>query len=365
MAVAAEVMRAVQASLDRRMMLMLVGGLVAAPHAAALPSRDLRWDAIVSKSGRQGTVDTVAAALLLARRAGKPFRILIERGIYMEKLQIDVPDVTIRGEGEDSIISFGAAAGLLDPQGRPWGTGGSATVTVTAPGVTLSDLTVRNSFDYLDNRRTDAVKGAQAVALSLAPGADRSLVRRCVIEGYQDTLYVREGRALFAHCRISGTVDFIFGGAAAVFDRCEIRSRAIPGAELQGYLAAPSTPIGQAVGLVFSKCRLSREADVPDESVYLGRPWRAGGNMQLLGAAAFIECWMDKHIRTDGWTSMGYRDPAGISRQLTPQEARLFEWGSKGPGAHAPNPTRRMLDRSELVRFGQPAMFGDWRPTGQ
>ena len=348
--------------LNRRALLVL-GGLVAVSPATARHVRKPGWDAIVSMSGRPGTVESVAAALLLAREAGRPFRILLERGIYVEKLVIDVPDVHLQGEGDGAVISFAAAAGLRDPLGKPWGTGRSATVIVTAPGVTLSDLTIRNSFDYLDDRRTGASGGAQAVALLLAPGADRSMVRRCSIEGYQDTLYVREGRALVSGCHISGCVDFIFGGAAAFFERCEIQSRNVPGAEPQGYVAAPSTPAAQSVGLVFSKCRLTREPGVPDGSVFLGRPWRAGGNMQLTGAAAFLDCWMDAHIQPAGWTSMGYRDPAGISRQLTPQEARLFELGSRGPGARPERPTRRMLDRVDAARFRARAMFRDWRPA--
>jgi len=304
-----------------------------------------RYDALVSRSGGAGGFRTLAAALAAAPAGDAPWRIRVARGIWREKLVIRRPNVTVEGEGPGTVLVFGASAGMQRPDGAgPWGTGGSASLTVEAPGVSLRGLTIRNDFDFLGARRDPAGNGAQAVALSLAAGADRTSVADCAIEGYQDTLYAREGRARFRGCTISGGTDFVFGGAAALFDRCRIVSRHVPDAEVQGFVAAPSTPAVQPVGLVFRGCRLEREAGVPDASVWLGRPWRAGGNMALTGAAAILDCWMDGHVRPEGWTWMGYRGPDGEQRRLTPQEARLVERGSRGPGAAAAGPTRRMVD---------------------
>lgn len=346
-------------TLDRRALLAGAAALAALPAHAA-PRRTLT----VGKSRRPGTFATLAAAVEQARTLRGPVLIRLEPGIYEEKLRIDVPDLHITGAGPASIVSFGAAAGLNDPQGRKWGTGGSASITVTAPGVTLANLTIRNSFDYLTNHRTRAVDGAQAVALSIARGADRAVVRNCAIAGWQDTLYVQEGcRAWFDRCTISGNVDFIFGGATAIFEGCEIRSRFVPGMEIQGFVAAPSTPIEVPAGLIFRNCRLTREPGLPDDSVWLGRPWRAGGNMRLTGAALYDRCWMDSHIREAGWTWMGYTDPEGVRRQLTPAEARLFEHGSTGPGAKVDSATRKRLDSAHLRWFTLENTFGGWRPA--
>ena len=346
--------------IDRRAFLAVALTATISIPARAAPRRP---DAIVSKSGRAGTVPTLGEALHIVRRLARPSRILVERGEYEEKLRLDVADLHLEGEGPQSIISFGAAAGLLDPAGKKWGTGGSATLAVAASGVSLSRLTVRNSFDYLQDRITNASGGAQAVALSIVRGSDRVTVRDCTIEGYQDTLYVQEGcRTWFRNCAISGNVDFIFGGATAMFEQCEIRSRFIPGATVQGYVAAPSTPATVPTGLVFDRCRLTREQGLPDASVYLGRPWRAGGNMQLTGAATYLNCWMDAHIRADGWTSMGYRDPAGVRRELTPQEARLYEYGSLGPGAGPAGATRRHLSSEQVPLYRSGNGLGGWRP---
>lgn len=344
---------------DRRTLLAggAAMGLLAPAAAAANP------EIIVSTSGRPGTQPTLTAALAVARSLRRPASIRIEAGLYQEKPIVDIPGLHLAGEGPDSVVSYGAAAGLPDPQGRKWGTGGSATLTVTAPGVTLARMTIRNSFDYLKDKVTNASGGAQAVALSVARGADRIIVRDCTIQGYQDTLYVQEMcRAWFSDCRISGNIDFIFGGATALFDRCELKSRFAPGAAIQGYIAAPSTPKNVPAGLVFEKCSLVREALVPDHSVFLGRPWRAGGNMRLLGAAAFLDCWMDAHICGEGWSAMGYTNPAGIRAQLTPQEARLFEGASLGPGAGRSSPARRLLSTGEMRFFQRDRLFGDWHP---
>lgn len=321
-----------------------------------------RRELLVDKRGQKGAFPTIAAALDRARLIGAPARIRVRPGRYVEKLTVDVPGLVIEGEGTESLIEFGAAAGHIAPDGRPWGTGRTATLTVAAPDVTLRNLTIRNSFDYLDDRRTGASGGAQAVALKGEDSADRLTVQHCRIIGYQDTLYVRSPRAAFFDCLVSGTVDFIFGHALACFDRCEIVSRWIPGAEVQGYVAGPSTHEDQPLGLVFRRCRLRREPGVPDASVWLGRSWRAGGNMSLTGAAAFIQCWMDAHIRPEGWTSMGYRGPDGEQRWLTPQEARLFEWASEGPGAAGFGPTRRGMPQEALRMALSDDLFGNWHP---
>ncbi|VFQ71938.1 unnamed protein product [Cuscuta campestris] len=63
----------------------------------------------------------------------------------------------------------------------------------------------------------------QAVALMVA--GDRGAFYRCKISGYQDTLFAHSNRQYFRDCAIYGTVDFIFGDSAAVFQNCAIRPR--------------------------------------------------------------------------------------------------------------------------------------------
>ena len=56
--------------------------------------------------------------------------------------------------------------------------------------------------------------------------SDRTEFRNCRFLGWQDTLYAAAGRQYYQDCYIAGHVDFIFGNAAAVFDHCEIHSKA-------------------------------------------------------------------------------------------------------------------------------------------
>lgn len=333
--------------IDRRM--VLAGGL-ALPIAARAAGQ---WDAVVDP--RTGTL---GAALARAEAAGgKPFRILIKPGVLVEKLTVRAPNVTIEGSGPGTILQFGASAGMQAPDGRNWGTGRSQTLAIEAPGVTLRNLTIRNSYDYIGARRDAAGNGSQAVALAVGRGADRTTVERCRLEGYQDTLYVHT-RSLFSGCRIVGGVDFIFGGAAAWFEGCEIVTRFVPGAEGSGYLTAPSTPLAQKFGLVLHRCRLTHEPGVPAGSAWLGRPWRAGGNMELTGQSVFLHCWMGAHIRRAGWTWMGYKGSDGALKRLTPPEARLFEYQSTGPGAGPAGPDRRFLTAAEAAEFTRANVIG-------
>ena len=90
------------------------------------------------------------------------------------------------------------------------------------------------------------------MALHLDRGSDRAAFVDCVFSGWQDTLYANAGRAYFKQCIILGHIDFIFGAGVALFDDCDIVSRA------GGFIAAPSTPPLQRYGLVFVGSRLGR-----------------------------------------------------------------------------------------------------------
>jgi pectinesterase len=125
-------------------------------------------------------------------------------------------------------------------------------------------------------------------------------------------------RQHFIDCRIEGDVDFIFGGADAVFDRCEIISRS-RGEAVNGYVTAPSGFSG-GLGLLFRDCRFT-SPDCPPGSVYLGRPWRPRGK------AALLRCFIGGHINPAGWASWG----------LGKNYAFFAEYANTGPGASLDN----------------------------
>ena len=317
---------------------------------------------------------TIAAAIAAAPADGaQPYRIRIARGYWREKLVIDKPNVHLVGADRHAcVIGYDAAAGHRRPDGEPWGTWGCASVTVRAPGFAATDLTIENAFDYLAHLRAPTLEtvgsnGAQAVALMLDAGSDRVRLERVDVVGHQDTLFVDAGRSLLRDCRVSGSVDFVFGGGVCVLERCEIVSRFRPGKERQGYIAVPSTPASQAHGLVFRACRLLREPEVPRASAATVSPapptrtFADGryGDPGVRGSAAFVDCWMDEHIDSIGWDAMAYTARDGSRVMFAPGEARLGEIGSRGPGA-AMGERRPWLNDEYTFTLSTKAVLGDW-----
>ncbi|GAB2697700.1 pectinesterase family protein [Paenibacillus thermoaerophilus] len=234
----------------------------------------------------------------------QPVTIRIRRGVYREKVDIPdtKPDLTIVGEdAEHTVIVWNDHAGKPDRRGRPMTTFGTATMRIAADGVRVEHLTIANEAGWgpgID----------QAVALYVA--GDRCVFRGVRLLGWQDTLYAGRGRHYYADCHIEGHVDFIFGSATAMFDRCEIRSLR------DGYVTAASTPRDVPFGFVFRDCRLTRAPEA--NAVYLGRPWRAWAY------TVFIRTWMDAHIVPAGW------DPWGDESNKS--TSRYGEYASSGPG---------------------------------
>lgn len=353
-------------------------GLLALPALTAchgLSFRKQYFDVCVTKDASKfpGTAvfDSVTAAIASAPSNGRhPFRIRITRGHWREKILIDKPNIHLIGDDRsDCIISYDAAAGMPRPDGTPWGTWGCASVIVRAADFHAENIRIENAFDYVGNLSAPKFEvigpnGAQAVALMLDAGADRSVLKNVDITGHQDTLFVDAGRSLFQHCKISGSVDFIFGAGTAFFEGCEIVSRYRPGKERQGYIAVPSTLQTQTHGLIFHRCRLLRESDIPDASVALGRAWRPGkqfsdgkyGDPAVLGTAVFLSCWMDAHIDPKGWDAMAYTTRDGQRVMLQPETARLYEFDSRGPGA-AHSMTRKWLDQKQAEAYSYKKVF--------
>lgn len=327
------------------------------------------------------TYSTIAAALAAAPDASvRPWVIVLNDGAYREKLTITKPNICLLGSGKDTCrIVFDAYAGAQKPDGTgQWGTQGSATITVKAEGFSVYHLTMANDFDFLANDSRDPdganrIGASQAVAVFLSDGADKSLFYDVALSGYQDTLFADCGRSLFSHCTISGNVDFIFGGGAALFEQCDIisRPRATPHILPAGFIAAPSTANGNRFGLIFRHCRLAKEdADQPAGSHYLGRPWHptrdfADGRYadpDAVGQAVFLECYMEDHIASDGWTAMSGLAKEGHRKWFHPLgDARFLEYQCTGPGARI-NQHRPQLSDADALTYAPRDILGDWQP---
>nr|WP_319777097.1 pectinesterase family protein [uncultured Sphaerochaeta sp.] len=281
--------------------------------------------------GEGNAFSSVAEALGAAEGYwGLPVEIRLSPGIYHERLHITQPRITLCGEdGGESIITFDHGAYEILPDGIKRGTFRTATVFVEGRDFSARNITFKNA----------AGPGDQAgQALALFVDTEKSRYEKCRFIGHQDTVFLaplpptekekggftgpteyrqrRMGAHYFMDCFISGDIDFIFGGAAALFEECEIFSRNRD-REVNGYVAAPCTPEGEAAGFVFYHCRFT--SDCPPRSVFLGRPWREYGKIDL------IECELGEHIRKEGFDDWGKESAHGLFR--------FSEGGCHGPGA--------------------------------
>lgn len=237
-----------------------------------------------------------------------PETIFIKRGIYKERVEITLPDITLIGEAADeTVITCGYYARMILPDGKKRGTFRSYTFLVNASHFRAYNITVENSAGF-------GKEVGQAIAV-YAEGDD-IVFKNCRILGHQDTLFtgplpLKEkenggfvgptefspripGRQLYEDCYICGEVDFIFGSATAFFKNCTLYAlnRNEP---INSYYTAPSTYEEQKYGYVFDHCRFT--GNCPPRSVMLSRPWRIHAKTVLL------HCQLDGQI-----TETGYHD---------------------------------------------------------
>lgn len=264
------------------------------------------YNFVVAADG-SGDFTTVQAAINAVPdyRKADTTRILVRRGVYKEKLVVAKSKQNVKLVGEDgTVITYDDYASKPNIFGENMGTSGSASVYIFGPGFTAVNITFENSAGSV----------GQAVACHVA--ADKVVFRHCRFLGFQDTLYTfGEGtREYYEDCYIEGTVDFIFGKAEAVFNRCVLYSK-----RTGGYLTAPATPEGQPYGYVFYDCKLEAADSVARGSVWLSRPWRP------YAKAVFIRCDMGQQIRHEGWHDWG--------RASNHQTAFYAEYQCTGKGA--------------------------------
>ena len=137
----------------------------------------------------------------------------------------------------------------------------------------------------------------QAVALRV--GSDLSAFYKCDILAYQDTLYVHSNRQFFISCLVAGTVDFIFGNAAALFQDCDIHARRPNSGQKNMVTAHGRTDSNQNTGIVIQKSRVGATSDLQavmsNFKTYLGRPWKTHSR------TVFMQSSITDVIHPDGW----------------------------------------------------------------
>jgi len=277
--------------------------------------------------------------------AGPGGRVFIEiaPGTYHERVIVtqNHQNITFVGMGakpEDTVITNSLNAKTAG------GTFFTETAEINGDGFEADNITFENT----------AGNTGQAVAAAVR--ADRAVFKHVRFLGHQDTLFADYGRQYYVDCFITGGVDYIFGNAAAVFDKSELNSNG------PGFVTAQSrTSADQPTGYVILNSRVTSSMDQREPAmdattpgaksaaaakgmIGLGRPWRS------FARTVYIKTSLPAELNPAGWNNWG--------KPENEQTAWYAEYGSTGPGASSANrvPWAHTVKADEVKRF-LPANF--------
>ena len=178
---------------------------------------------------------------------GTPGRVFIEivPGTYHERVIVtqNHNNITLIGLGKspsDVVITNSLNARTAG------GTFFTETVEINGTGFEADNITFENAA------------GNTGQAVAVADRGDRSIFKHCRFLGHQDTLFADYGRQYYVDSYIEGGVDYIFGNAAAVFDRDELHSNG------PGFITAQSrTSPDQPTGYVILNSKVTVDFEAP------------------------------------------------------------------------------------------------------
>ncbi|CAO2169269.1 unnamed protein product [Urochloa humidicola] len=317
----------------------------------------LKPNVVVAKDG-SGKFKTINDALkaMPPKYTGR-YLIYVKAGVYEEYVTITraMENVTMYGDGAMKTIITGSrnfADGLTTYK----------TATFNAQGDGFIGIA-------LGFRNTAGAAKHQAVALLVQ--SDRSIFLNCRMDAYQDTLYAHSKAQFYRNCVISGTIDFVFGDAAAVFQNCVLVLRR-PMDNQQNIATAQGRADGrESTGFVFQRCRFTAESALTDASrpairSYLARPWREFSRTLIMESE--IPAFIDK---------AGYLPWNGEFGLKTLWYA---EYANRGPGADTAGRVtwpgyKKVITKEEAAEFtvqnflhaepwlkpaGAPVKYGFW-----
>ncbi|MET7474762.1 pectinesterase family protein [Streptomyces sp. NPDC005648] len=314
---------------------------------------------VVAPDG-SGDYTRIQDAIDAAPTDGIQYVILIEPGVYHEAITVPANKTNLfikgaTGKANDVVITADRAHGTINPAtGAPYGTQGSAVATFKASGTTLADVTVQNTFNPKAHPEVDAYS-TQAVALA-AEGDRQTYVRDRIIST-QDTVLNKapvatgQYRQYFIADYIEGDIDFIFGNATAVYDRCNIAMQNWVG----GTVLAPNTDKSQKYGTLITGSTIYTNG-VPANTMYLGRPWHNSADVSP--QAVVRDSTLNSGINAaHPWTDM--------TPDYSWSQARFKEYKNTGAGAAVGANAPQMSDSEAANYTAQKYLAGTdgWNPV--
>ncbi|KAG4127334.1 hypothetical protein ERO13_D10G209900v2 [Gossypium hirsutum] len=272
---------------------------------------DLTPNVVVAKDG-SGKYDCITEALAeVPLNSCDRFVIHIKAGTYKEKILVtkEMTNVMFLGDGPTETIITNCVNCCKDNVK----TFNTATVGVDGAGFMAKGIGFDNSA---------GPEGHQAVAFRAS--CDKVVMFNCHFTGYQDTLYAHKEKQFYRDCLISGTVDFIFGNAASVFQNCQIVVRK-PGENQHNMVTAHGKKEQETnTAIVLQNCTISGAPDylpVKDKNkTYLGRPWKQ------FATTVIMQCQIDDIITPEGYSPM--EGTVGLDTGY------FAEFQNRGPGAN-------------------------------
>lgn len=161
----------------------------------------------------------------------------------------------------------------------------------------------------------------QAVALRVS--ADKSVINRCKVDAYQDTLYAHTLRQFYRDSTVTGTVDFIFGDSPVVFQNCTLVARKPMSKQSNMVTAQGRTDPNQNSGTSIQSCQIVASSDLQPAKAsiktYLGRPWKA------YSRTVVMQSTIGDHVDPAGWSVW--------DGDFALKTLYYGEYMNKGPGA--------------------------------
>ncbi|CAI9753696.1 unnamed protein product [Fraxinus pennsylvanica] len=293
-------------------------------------------DVTVAKDG--GDVKTIKEAVArIPKKSKTRFVIYIKAGEYVENVVLDKSlwNVMIYGDGKTATTISGS---LNFVDGTP--TYSTATFVVAGKGFIARDIGFKNTAGAIKHQ-----------AVALRSGSDMSVLYKCLFDGFQDTLYAHSNRQFYRDCDITGTIDFIFGNSAVVFQKCNIMPRQPLSNQFVTITAQGKKDPNQNSGISVQRCTMS-PLDNLTAPTYLGRPWKdfsttvimeteIGGFLRPQGWISWVSnvdppstIFYSEHLNTGPGSSVAGRVKwAGFKPTLTPAEASKYSVESLIDGA--------------------------------
>lgn len=279
-------------------------------QTAAAPGNGTAANVTVAKDGT-GNFTTITEAVAAApNKSETRFIIYIKAGQYYENVEVDKKKTNIMflGDGIGKTLIKGNR-NVVDG----WTTFRSAVLAVVGKGFIAKGITVENYAG-----------AAKHQAVALRSGSDLSAFYQCSFVAYQDTLYTHSLRQFYRECDVYGTVDFIFGNAAVVFQNCNLYARLPMENQKNIYTAQGREDPNQNTGISILNCKVSAAADLAANKTafktYLGRPWKA------FSRTIFMLSFIDDVVDPAGWLEW--------SGHFALNTLFYGEYKNRGPGAN-------------------------------